>query len=343
MRLALYRVIGPIRNEGGAHQQAPSRVAWMMPSGALLDVQGTYEQYCREFSKFHRDERANAIQSVLQLIFYHEVEGWGWLQTLYDFATQGLSDGSFDASSILYQNDQVQLLLPFVPQSFRDFYAFESHVKTCRARRGLDMVSEWYEFPVFYFSNPRAFRGPDDVVSHPNYSKELDFELEVACVVGRTGSSITRQDAHEYIAGYLVLNDWSLRDIQREEVKVGLGPAKGKDFATSMGPVLVTPDELADVAAASADGIRHKLRMTAKVNGRVISEGRLEDLHYTFGQMIERASQGVTLYPGEVIGSGTVGSGCILELGTDIQAWLQPGDVVELEVERLGTLRNQIV
>ncbi|MGZ4111651.1 MAG: fumarylacetoacetate hydrolase family protein, partial [Tumebacillaceae bacterium] len=193
------------------------------------------------------------------------------------------------------------------PRSFRDFYAFEEHVKTARGRRGLDMVPEWYDFPVFYFSNHNAFVGPEADVERPSYTQWLDFELEIACVIGKEGRNIKPENAREYIAGFAVLNDWSARDIQREEVKVGLGPAKGKDFATSMGPHLLTLDELEDVR----DGERWALEMTARVNGQELSRGNFRTIYFSFADLIARASDGVTLYPGDVIGSGTVGTGCI--------------------------------
>jgi 2-keto-4-pentenoate hydratase/2-oxohepta-3-ene-1,7-dioic acid hydratase in catechol pathway len=238
-----------------------------------------------------------------------------------------------------YPLAEVQLLSPLpAPRSFRDFYAFEEHVKTARGRRGLDMVPEWYDFPVFYFSNHNAFHGPEAEIERPSYSKWLDYELEIACVIGKQGRDIKPEDALDYIAGFTILNDWSARDIQREEVKVGLGPAKGKDFATSMGPFLLTLDELEDVR----DGHRWSLEMTAKVNGQELSRGNFRSIYFSFGELIARASDGVMLHPGDVIGSGTVGTGCILELGTDVHRWLEPGDVVEMEIERLGVLRNRI-
>lgn len=232
-------------------------------------------------------------------------------------------------------------LLPPVPKppSFRDFYAFEQHVKTARAQRGLDMIPEWYHFPVFYFSNHLTLNGHDQPIFHPSGTQCLDYELEVACIIGKKGRNIPRESAREYIAGLCILNDWSARDVQREEMKVGLGPAKGKDFATSLGPWLVTLDELED----RRSGDHWDLAMSARVNGVELSRGNLRDLHFSFAEMIERASQEVFLYPGDVIGSGTVGTGCILELGTEVHRWLEPGDVVELEVERLGVLRNRIV
>ncbi|MGD8189746.1 fumarylacetoacetate hydrolase family protein [Brevibacillus ginsengisoli] len=228
------------------------------------------------------------------------------------------------------------------PASFRDFYAFETHVRTCRQKRGLEMVPEWYQFPVFYFSNPAVMTGTGQRIMKPNSTRELDYELEVACILGKGGVNIPVEEADSYIAGFCILNDWSARDVQREEVKVGLGPAKGKDFATSMGPYLVTSDELADVRISDEKGDRYDLTMIARVNGREYSRGNLADITFTFAQMIARASEDCPLYPGDVIGSGTVGSGCILELGGEEYGWLQPGDVVELEVERLGVLCNRI-
>ena len=243
----------------------------------------------------------------------------------------------------LLPRDSVKLGSPLPhPRSFRDFYAFEEHVKTARARRGLEMVPEWYHFPVFYFSNASVFVGPDAPVKRPKAAQWLDYELEIACVIGKAGVDIPAAKAGDYIAGFCVLNDWSARDLQREEVKVGLGPAKGKDFATSMGPWLVTPDELDDVRVPGEKGDRYDLVMTARVNGVEYSRGNFRDIYYTFAEMIERASADCPLHPGDVIGSGTVGTGCILELGPERCPWLQPGDVVELEIERLGVLRNFI-
>jgi fumarylacetoacetate (FAA) hydrolase len=227
------------------------------------------------------------------------------------------------------------------PHSFRDFYAFEQHVKTARARRGLEMVPEWYQFPVFYFSNAAAIVGPEAEIIRPAATERLDYELEIACVIGKPGVDIPVSEAEGHIAGFCLLNDWSARDLQSEEVKVGLGPAKGKDFATSIGPYLVTLDELEDVRIPGEQGSRYDLTMVARVNGAEYSRGNFRDIFYTFAEMISRASADCPLYPGDLIGSGTVGTGCILELGEEYP-WLQPGDVVELEAERLGVLRNVI-
>ena len=249
-------------------------------------------------------------------------------------------DAGHLASMPSHAADEVVLAPAIHPcPSFRDFYAFEQHVKTARGRRGLEMVPEWYEAPVFYFSNAHALLGHGAEVTPPPDGQWLDFELEVAAAIGTAGRDITEERAEQHIAGFTVINDWSARAIQRQEMKVGLGPAKGKDFATSVGPALVTPDELED----RRQGKGYNLEMTARVNGRELSRGNWSSITYSFAEMIARASRGVWLQPGDLIGSGTVGTGCILELGPENSGgWLQPGDEVELEIERLGVLRNGI-
>lgn len=227
------------------------------------------------------------------------------------------------------------------PESLRDFYAFETHVATAYANRNQEVPPEWYEIPVFYFSNPGSVYDPEDTIPYPKSSNALDYELEVACVIGKEGRDIPADQAEDYIFGYMIMNDWSARDVQRQEMRVGLGPAKGKDFATSLGPYLVTPDELADRAIPGRVGV-YDLEMVARVNGVERSRGNWKDLHYSFGEMIARASADCILNPGDVIGSGTVGTGCLLELTKGQGPWLQPGDVVELEIERLGILKNTI-
>ena len=252
-----------------------------------------------------------------------------------------LSDEELLGTGIACPLVETRLYAPISdPPSVRDFYAFEQHVRQARSRRGLDMVREWYDFPVFYFSNPSSILGPDEPVPYPHPSTALDYELEVAAIIGRECRDVPADRAEGVIAGYTILNDWSARDVQRAEMRVGLGPAKGKDFATSLGPYLVTADELIDRRVAPG---RYDLQMVARVNGVERSRGNWRDLHWTFAQMVERASQNVRLRPGDVIGSGTVGTGCLLELGGENVGWLQPGDTVELEVERLGVLRNRVV
>ncbi len=242
---------------------------------------------------------------------------------------------------VAYEPHRVRLYPPLPrPLSLRDFYAFEAHVKTAHEARGRQVPDEWYRFPVFYFSNANAIFGPDEPIPYPASSQALDFELEVACVIGRAGRDIPAQQAADHIFGYTIFNDWSARDIQRQEMKVGLGPAKGKDFASSLGPWIVTPDELAG-KATDRPGV-YDLHMAARVNGAERSRGNWKEIHYSFADMIARASADTYLLPGEVLGSGTVGSGSLLELTGGEGPWLQPGDVVELEIEQLGLLRNVV-
>jgi 2-keto-4-pentenoate hydratase/2-oxohepta-3-ene-1,7-dioic acid hydratase in catechol pathway len=237
--------------------------------------------------------------------------------------------------------DEVMCLAPIPqPSSFRDFYAFEQHVKTARARRGLEVPPAWYEIPVFYFSNHHAIVGPDAPVFAPAGSQELDYELELGVVIGRAGRDIPVERAWGHVAGFTVLNDFSARDLQRKEVTVGLGPAKAKDFATAIGPVLATLDEFSDRIV----GETLALEMTARVNGCERSRGNTSALHHSIPRLIAQASRDADLVPGDLLGTGTVGTGCILELGAEnIGGWLKPGDVVELEIERLGVLRTPIV
>ncbi len=221
-----------------------------------------------------------------------------------------------------YPLADVHLRAPVLhPPSVRDFYAFEQHVKTARALRGQDVPPEWYEIPVFYFTNPAAVYGPEDEIPYPLDTKELDYELEVAAIIGAEGK----------IGGFTIMNDWSARDLQRAEMKVGLGPSKGKDFATSLGPVVVTPDEF-DGGGGT---------MLARVNGEERSRGNVADMHHSWDAIVAHAARNTRLRPGDVLGSGTVGTGCIREHGDG--RWLKRGDVVELEVEGIGILRNQVV
>jgi fumarylacetoacetate (FAA) hydrolase len=237
--------------------------------------------------------------------------------------------------------DQVTLKAPLQrPATLRDFYAFLTHVKTANANRGREVPQEWFEAPVFYFTNPNTIYGSDEDVPMPALTKALDYELEIAAVIGRQGRDIKPEQAIDHIFGFTILNDWSARDVQRNEMKVGLGPAKGKDFASSLGPWIVTPNELAKFAT-ERPGV-YNLAMTAKVNGKELSRGNWSDIHYSFGEILARASEGVDLYPGDVIGSGTVGTGCLLELTKGEGPWLKKGDVVELEVEHVGVLKNRV-
>jgi fumarylacetoacetate (FAA) hydrolase len=240
------------------------------------------------------------------------------------------------------------------PNSCRDGYAFRQHVAAARRNRKLDMIPEFDQYPIFYFTNHRSVQGPGDIRVMPDHLKKLDFELEVAIVIGKKGRNIKAENADKHIAGYMIMNDMSARTLQMEEMLLNLGPAKGKDFSTVIGPILVTPDELKDFKTSPKEnhiGNNYNLQMKCFVNGVQVSEGNMADMDWTFAEIIERASYGVDLYPGDVIGSGTVGTGCFLELnGTgklhnpDYQEqWLQDGDIVEMTIDGLGTLKNTIV
>jgi fumarylacetoacetate (FAA) hydrolase len=226
------------------------------------------------------------------------------------------------------------------PPSLRDFYAFEQHVKTMWERRGGTVPEAWYRLPIFYFGNVSEIRGPGDPVWRPAASAELDYELEVAALIDTTARDLSPEHGEEAIGGYTIFNDWSARDLQREETTVRLGPAKGKDFASTIGPWLVTPDELADARS----GRGYELAMTASVNGQELSRGTWADIQYGFGEMVARASADVQLQPGDLFGSGTVGTGCLLEIKDErLGRWLEPGDEVVLSIERLGELRTPVV
>lgn len=252
----------------------------------------------------------------------------------------GAQEAAGRASKESFAMDEVKFHAPLHPATLRDAYAFEQHVKTANQNRGRDVPEEWYKFPVFYYSNPHNIFGPDDEIPYPHYTNALDFELEIAVVIGKAGINIKPENAHEHIFGYTIFNDWSARDTQREEMKVGLGPAKGKDFASSLGPVIVTSEALAD-RSAGRPGV-YDLNMTARVNGVEISRGNFKDIFWSFGEIIARASDTCKLQAGDVIGSGTVGTGCLLELTKTQGPWLNAGDVVELEIEKIGNLKNTI-
>jgi fumarylacetoacetate (FAA) hydrolase len=232
------------------------------------------------------------------------------------------------------------------PPSMRDGYAFRQHVETARKNRGMEMIPEFDQFPVFYFTNHQAVIGPGDLHVQKRHLERLDFELEAAVVVGSRGRNVPASRADSLIFGLTIMNDFSARALQMDEMKLSLGPAKGKDFATGLGPWLVTLDELTPHAKATPNGTQWDLEMRAFVNGVQVSRGNVKDMNWTFGQILERASYGVTLHPGDVLGSGTCGTGCFLELnGSKIthDQWLRPGDVVGLEIDGLGRLENRVV
>lgn len=240
------------------------------------------------------------------------------------------------------------------PASCRDGYAFRQHVAAARRNRRVDMIPEFDQYPIFYFTNHNAIQGPGEIRCMPDHFQKLDFELEAAVVLSKKGRNVKAEKADDYIAGYMIMNDMSARTLQMEEMLLNLGPAKGKDFSTVIGPVLVTPDELEAYkvpAKAGHTGNNYDLSMKCWVNGVQVSEGNMGDMDWTFAEIIERCAYGVDILPGDVIGSGTVGTGCFLELnGTGLlndpnykAQWLQPGDVVDMEIAGLGRLSNTIV
>jgi len=239
------------------------------------------------------------------------------------------------------------------PTSCRYGYAFRQHVEAARRNRGVEMIKEFDQYPIFYFTNHNAIQGPGPITCMPDHFQQLDFELEIAIVIGKEGRNIKAKDADKYIAGFTIMNDLSARKLQMEEMLLNLGPAKGKDFSTVIGPWLVTPDELANFLVPAKQGHvgnNYNLSMKCWVNDQLVSSGNVKDMDWTFAEIIERCSYGVTMYPGDVIGSGTVGTGCFLELnGTGklnnpnyTAQWLQPNDVVTMQIDGLGTLTNTI-
>jgi len=259
---------------------------------------------------------------------------------MYAVMEVGAAKAAKKASKDSFSFDKVKFLSPLQPKSLRDAYAFEEHVKTANRNRGQDVPENWYKFPVFYYSNPSNSYGHEDIIPYPAYTQALDYELEIAVIVGKSGIDIMPEEAGEYIFGFTIFNDWSARDLQVQEMRVNFGPVKSKDFACSFGPVIITPETLAD-KSVGRPGV-YDLEMIARVNGKELSRGNVKDIFWSFGDIIARASQSVMLSPGDVIGSGTVGTGCLYELTKNQGPWLKNGDVVELEIERIGILRNSV-
>jgi 2-keto-4-pentenoate hydratase/2-oxohepta-3-ene-1,7-dioic acid hydratase in catechol pathway len=253
------------------------------------------------------------------------------LEHLSAAAASGTVPPGLNGETLLFRSGECRLRAPLLrPTSMRDFYAFEQHVRKGFEKRGEEMPPEWFEMPVYYKGAHWSIIGTDEEVQWPSFTEKFDYELELAIVIGKAGKNIPEARAREHIAGFTVMNDFSARDIQRKEMKVRLGPAKGKDFATAIGPVLVTPDEIGDP---------YNLAMTARINGELWSSGNSGSITHSFEKMIAFASLEETLQPGDLIGSGTVGTGCGLEL----DRWVKPGDVMELEIEKIGILRNTVV
>ena len=279
---------------------------------------------------------------------------WEDVMPLAKAVEQRIKEGLVrNVMSVSFEDAEVLAPVPH-PTSCRDGYAFRQHVAAARRNRNVDMIPEFDQYPIFYFTNHNSIQGPGEVLCMADHFEKLDFELEAAIVINKPGRNLRAEDADEYIGGLMIMNDVSARKLQMEEMLLNLGPAKGKDFATTIGPMLVTLDELAEYEIPCKDGHTGKnwnLNMVCSVNGIEVSRGNLGDMDWTFAELIERASYGVNLYPGDIIGSGTVGTGCFLELnGTGKfndpdykEQWLQEGDVVNMEIDGLGMLSNTMV
>lgn len=293
------------------------------PRAGLVTSQGIIDLAQASYLLF--PDEAALPDDLLNLLYLEEA-GLDQAYAVYE----ALEDRPLPEQLEFFDPLKVRLSSPILrPGALLDFYTFEQHVRTCRAKRNLDVVPEWYQYPVYYNGNPRSVVGYGEKIVFPQRETRKDYELELAIVIGKKGKDIPLEEANHYIAGYTIMNDWSARSIQAEIMKIGLGPAKGKDFATSLGPCLVTADEIENP---------RNLTMTARVNGEEWSRGNSGDSYYTFEQMIAFASENMTLYPGDVLGSGTVGTGCGLELGR----FLNSGDIVELEIDQIGILRNTV-
>lgn len=299
----------------------------------IIDVNMAYARWLKDQGEAQPSRLADAQVPAAMLEFLEgETSTMAAARRAVDYAVLLGSHARGPAGeTVWYSLDAVQLAAPLPhPPSLRDFIAFEAHIAATSKKRGQPIPPEWYQAPVYYKGNPRTIIGPDEDLPWPLETTKLDYELELACVIGKRGRDIAERDAPDYIAGYTIMNDFSARDIQFQEMACRLGPAKGKDFATALGPCLVTTDEIADL---------NSLTMVARVNGEEWSRGCFGTIHWSFPQMIAHVSRGEPLYPGDVFGSGTVGGGC----GLEFDRYLKPGDVVELEIQPIGILRTRVV
>ncbi|MCW3123752.1 MAG: fumarylacetoacetate hydrolase [Flavipsychrobacter sp.] len=316
----------------------------------------TYSKNGKEQLAFYINDSlydTNAANSQLPNAMSTLLENWESTIDAMRKTEADIKSGSNKAEGIPYKGANILAPVPH-PTSCRDGYAFRQHVASARRNRKVDMIPEFDQYPIFYFTNHNAIQGPGNIPCMPDHFKKLDFELEAAIVICKKGRNVKAADADQYIGGYMIMNDMSARTLQMEEMLLNLGPAKGKDFCTVIGPILVTPDELEPYKIPAKEnhvGNTYDLKMTCKVNGIQVSEGSMGDMDWTFAEIVERCAYGADILPGDVIGSGTVGTGCFMELnGTGklndpayTEQWLQDGDVVEMEIAGLGHLSNTIV
>lgn len=315
----------------------------------------TYSKQGKEQLAFYVNDKlydTNAINHALPATMKALLDNWEATIDEMHKANDKIKNGNFTENTNFAK---AEILAPVPnPTSCRDGYAFRQHVAAARRNRKVDMIPEFDQYPIFYFTNHNAIQGPGPIPCMPDHFQKLDFELEAAIVICKKGRNIKAAAADQYIGGYMIMNDMSARTLQMEEMLLNLGPAKGKDFSTVIGPILVTPDELEPYkipAKPNHTGNNYNLKMTCSVNGIQVSQGNMGDMDWTFAEIIERCAYGADILPGDVIGSGTVGTGCFLELnGTGLlndpnykTQWLQNGDAVEMEIEGLGHLKNTIV
>ncbi len=295
----------------------------------------------------------HAINNSIPNSLKEMLEDWDTNKSKCQSIQAAIVQGNHADKSLDFEEVSFQAPIPN-PTSCRDGYAFRQHVAAARRNRGVEMIPEFDQYPIFYFTNHNAVQGPGDILCMPDHFQKLDFELEAAVIIGKKGRNFTADQADDYIAGYCIMNDMSARLLQMEEMKLNLGPAKGKDFSTVIGPWMVTPDELEEFKIPAKEGHtgnNYNLGMKCWVNGVQVSEGNMGDMDWTFAEIIERCAYGADVLPGDVIGSGTVGTGCFLELnGTGLFhdknykiQWLQPRDVVDMEIEGLGRISNTMV
>jgi 2-keto-4-pentenoate hydratase/2-oxohepta-3-ene-1,7-dioic acid hydratase in catechol pathway len=313
------------------NKEGQSRAGWLK-DGGVIDM--------------HLVSKGALPDNMLQFIDNHE-DYFSLIQE------QGLEE-----SKPTYSLGEVKLLAPLPnPRSFRDYIGFEMHMLNASKSFGHTIGEAWYEMPIFYFTNHHGIFGPEDEIKRPEKETRLDIELEIAVIIGKAGKDIKAEEADDYIFGYTIFNDWTARAIQKREMEIPLGPHKGKDFANAIGPCIVTKDEMekyrrsfsesffeAPLRVPEFKGDRFDVRMTSRINGQTICEGNYKTVYYNFPQMMERASENnVTLMPGDILGSGTVGWGSLIENNFKVHRSLEPGDVVELEIEGIGVLRNKVV
>ena len=331
MKVCTYRRITPLGEF--------KRLGLFFNETTIIDPQFVWQKQFELDGKYNPLAKAKDIcpESLSDFISQYQESSFQMLEetldAFKDLSANGILKTNHQAnlSFDLFDDKDVSLACPLDKiGTYRDFYAHEKHVAKGFEKRGEPIPEAWYEIPAYYKGATAGFIGPEETVPWPSYTNKLDYELEFGVVIGRDGFNISEEDALNHIFGYTVFNDISARDIQKKEMAVRLGPAKGKDFCSIMGPVIVTADEF--------NGQEPNLKMTATINGELWSEGMTGDMHYSWAQMIAHASREEWLIANDFMGSGTVGTGC----GLEIDKWIQPSDIIELEIEKIGKLQNLI-